>query len=219
MSIYSNDGRKLGFSDDSLVEQVFEQVYRLTSENKYVSPDKVPVSAPLEESTFVRGETFMGAGWSNQFVAILNVAKKPLVMISPPLDGSGKGLYNKPAMFFSITSASSNVEQSAAFISYFINDIDANKVLLAERGVPIASKVRKGLEASVDEGTRATFDYINKINYVDKVVGSAVSPAPVASVQVSDLMKDLYDQVSFGKLSPHDAAAQFMKQANEYLEK
>lgn len=216
-SLYSNTGNMLGFTDPKIVQQLFELINRLTVEKIYVSPNKVPVNSPLEESPLVKGDSYMGYGWSNQFVATAEAAEKPLEMVSLPLDGVHKGLYNKPAMFFSVTAASSYIDQSVRFIDYFINDISANKILVAERGVPIAPKVVEGLKSSVDISTKATFDYINKINYLDKVVGTPVAPAPVAGIQVNELMKDLYSQVVFGKLSPGDAAIKFMKQANEIL--
>jgi multiple sugar transport system substrate-binding protein len=216
-SLYSYSGKMLGFSDPEIVQQLFELINRLTVEKIYVSPNKVPVNSPLEESPFVKGDSFMGYGWSNQFVATADAAGKPLEMVSLPLDGVYKGLYNKPAMFFSVTAASPYIDQSVRFIDYFINDISANGILVAERGVPIAPKVVNGLKNSVDISTKATFDYINKINYLDKVVGTPVVPAPAAGIQVNELMKDLYNQVVFGKLSPNDAANKFMKQANIIL--
>lgn len=216
-SLYSNNGRTLGFTNSDIIQQFFELLDHLTDEKVYISPDKVPVNAPLEESPVAKGQTFMGSGWSNQVVATVNAAGRPLEMVSLPLDGGSKGLYNKPAMFFSVAAASSCIDQSVLFINYFINDISANKTLLAERGVPVVPEIISSLEDSVDASTKATFEYINKINYMDGVVGATAAPAPIAGIQVNKLMKDLYNQVAFGNISPHDAAVRFMEQANNIL--
>jgi len=215
--LYSDDGEKLGFTDTTIIKGLFDQVSQMTNQGIYLSPDKVPVNAPLEDSPFVRGETFIGAGWSNQYAAILNAAGRPVEMVSLPLGGVYNGLYNKPSMFFSISNNSSYKNQCVKFIDYFINDINANNILLAERGVPTSSIIRDVLKSKVDQATSATFNYFDMINFEDKLVGAYISPAPAASNLVVELLKELYNQVAFEEIKPDDAALLFMKRANEIL--
>ena len=49
---------------------------------------------------------------------------------------------SKPSMFFSVGGSSSNKEAAAAYLSFFVNDPEAGKVLGVERGIPCVSAVR-----------------------------------------------------------------------------
>ncbi|AGC69197.1 extracellular solute-binding protein family 1 [Thermoclostridium stercorarium subsp. stercorarium DSM 8532] len=221
-SMYSEDKKSLGFTDSSIPEFVFSLVYELTKSGVYISPDKIPTGTAIEDLPFTKGEAFMGSGWSNQFVAVANAAGRDVELISLPLskESSEKmGLYNKPSCFFSVTQSSQNKDEAVKFVSFFINDLGANKILLAERGVPVAGKVRDGIENDVSEAVAKTFEYINKVNNVDKITSPIDPPDPSAASQVKTLTKNLFDQVAFGKLDPKSAAEQFMKEANEILAK
>ncbi len=46
-------------------------------------------------------------------------------------------------MIWSIGATTKNAEKAAAFISFFVNDLEAGKILAVERGVPMSSKVRE----------------------------------------------------------------------------
>jgi hypothetical protein len=47
-----------------------------------------------------------------------------------------KGTFLKPSMFFSIPAKAENPDLAAKVFNFFLNDLGANDILLAERGVP-----------------------------------------------------------------------------------
>ena len=66
-------------------------------------------------------------------------------------------------MFFSVAETSPHKELAVEFIDFFINDVEANKILFAERGVPISAKVREGLEPLLTDVQVQMFNYLNLI--------------------------------------------------------
>lgn len=214
-TLYSKDGTALGFDDAKIVEELYDRALRLTKAGVYPKPDTLTSVKAIEDNPISKGTAFLGSGWSNQLVGFATAAKKPLNVIQLPA-GSKPGAYLKPSQFFSVSSKSANKEESVKFINFFTNDIEVNKILLAERGVPVSSKVRDGIKSLVDENTQKTFDFIA---LAEKNSAPIDAPEPPGAAEVKKACKNFYDEVLFEKTSPKDAAAKYMKQANEILAK
>lgn len=123
-------------------------------------------------------------------------------------------MYLKPSMFFSVANNSKNKDKCAKFINWFINDLDANKVIKAERGVPISSKVRSEMLSSLTSQGKAMFQFVDKAGKIS----SKVSPAdPSGSAEVRTDLNNEVDAVLYGKKTAKQAAADFRKEANEVL--
>ena len=104
----------------------------------------------------------MDAVWSNQIVAVQSAAgeDRNFVLVHLPRpEGGQPSNYLKPSQFFSITKHAKHPEEAAKFINYFTNNIEANKVLLAERGVPISPKVNEALTPLLGKSQVAISDY------------------------------------------------------------
>ena len=102
------------------------------------------MSAPgLEGSPIVQGKEAMRYQWSNQVVALTTAAGEDRHFVlypMPRVEGGQSANYLKPSMFFSITQQCQHPEEAAMFIDYFTNNLEANDVLFAERGVPVSSR-------------------------------------------------------------------------------
>jgi multiple sugar transport system substrate-binding protein len=128
------------------------------------------------------------------------------------------GTYLKPSQFFSVTKSSANKEEAVKFVDYFVNDIEANRVLLAERGVPIAPKVREDLKGVIDSiAMRSVFEFIDLVGNGN---ASPIDPPdPAGAGEVIKLFRTIDQEVLYGTASPQDAAARFIKEATEILVK
>ena len=94
----------------------------------------------------------------------MEAAKRPLkLMIYPTLPGGVDGHFITPSQFVSLTSHSKHPEEAAKFIDFMTNNLEANEILMAERGVPISSKVREHLLPSLDDATKETFNYLELV--------------------------------------------------------
>ena len=217
-SLYSKDGKSLGFKDTKVLTSIYDRLLTHTKDGSFVSPDKVASVTTPEQDPLCNGSSWFTSVWSNQYVALANAAKRPLKMINLPVEKSDKkmGLYNKPGQFLSVSASTKYKDASMKFVNYFENDIDANNILLGERGVPTNTKVAESVKSKVDTNTAATFDYVNLMNS-KKLVGPIDPPYPTATNQVLAASKQFYDKVSYQKESPSQAATEFMSQANSIL--
>jgi multiple sugar transport system substrate-binding protein len=157
--------------------------------------------------------------WSNQVVAIFTAAGEDRhfkLWLLPRPEGGNSANYLKPSMFFAIPSSCENQEEAARFISFFVNDPEANEILFAERGVPTPSTVREHLTPMLDPVGVETFDFLVR-------VAADYSPIfPPNPVGYNDLRNNIYkpqiaDPILYGQMSPEEGVALFRELANDLL--
>ena len=116
----------------------------------------------------------MGDFWffifSNQLVGMANVVimvnmgmvRKFKFLSLFKVKGQKSPIYMKLSQYFAITATSKNAKLAAKVIDFFTNDVDANKILKGERGVPINTKVLAALKADLDATSADSFDLIQR---------------------------------------------------------
>ena len=212
----TKEGGSLGFADEQLLTEYFAIQVRLLKAGALVKPETAFVTKTVDEGEFAKGLSWLDFVWSNQLVMQANANKRPVVLALLPRIAKPKrpGAYLKPAMFFTAAKSTAHQEEAARFINYFLHDIEANKVLLAERGIPIVPKVRNTLKEMVDPINKQVFEFI-------ALVGNDASPIdppdPPGSGEVLKLFRDTLQEVLYQTVSPKDGAARFIKGANAIL--
>ncbi len=216
-AFFDKSGASLGFTDEQLLIEFYGIQLRLLKAGVLIKPDTAFVSKTIPEGEFAKGQSWVDFVWSNQVVAFADAAKRPIgIAISPKIAGSKRpGTFLKPSMFFSIAKSSANKDEAAKFVNYFINDIEANKALLAERGVPIVPAVRDALKKLVDPVNKQVFEYIDLVGNNN---ASPIDPAdPPGAGEVLKTFLTVDQEVLYGAISAKSGAAKFIKQANEIL--
>ena len=159
--------------------------------------------------------------WSNQLVAAWTAAGDgrhfKLTMLPRPKDGTQAENYLKPSQFISITKDTKHPKEAAMFIDFITNDVEANKILLGERGVPISPKIQEAIKPLLTPAQVETQDYLG-------IVESNGSPLPPPDPAVQSrtwtnnmYLPQLVDPVLLKQTPPEDAVAQFRKDANSLL--
>ncbi|MET3851242.1 ABC transporter substrate-binding protein [Paenibacillus sp. OAE614] len=214
--MYSDDGKAIGCADDQAFIDYFTRYQQWYDKGYILSLDKeAQKKGVAEEDEIVLGHSISGIGWSNQFLAVANLVKdRPLELNPMPGPGTKEGLFLKPSMYFSIAESSKQKEEAAKFISFFINDIEANKLIKGERGVPVSSKVKDALKPILTENEAKIFDYVT---WAESNSSPADPPNPIGSVEVEKLLRDLSEKILFKKIPIDQAAAEFRKEANAIL--
>jgi multiple sugar transport system substrate-binding protein len=222
---YTKDGRSLGYAaaDDAVFAGQLRLARRLIAAGAMIPYSEVVAarSKGVEDDWIVTGRSAITFFWSNQVVATWTAAGvdtrhfalRPLPRLA---SGAGSSNYLKPAQFFSITKDSGSPKAAARLIDYFTNSIEANEVLLAERGVPIASKVREALKPLLPAPQRVVFDFLDRIQ---NDVAPIPPPDPVGN---SDLINNVFiprvvDPVMFGVISPEEGMRVLRKEAARIL--
>ncbi|MDD9268756.1 ABC transporter substrate-binding protein [Paenibacillus sp. GCM10023248] len=214
---FNPDGTSLGFSDPRYFIDYFTMYLKWYEAGYMRSWDKESLSKLTpEENPIALGDGFMTMAWSNQFATLQEAAKKPLNLIGLPGPNGKLGLYLKPTMLFSIAKSSKQKTEAAKFISWFLNDVEANKLINGDRGIPISSKVKEALKPSLSVEDRKVYDYIA---WAEQNSRPMDPPDPIGSAEVSKLLRDMQEQILFRKISVEEAAIKFMSEANAILAK
>lgn len=216
--MYAEDGTALGYADDKPFVEYFKRYQKWYDSGVLLTLDKEATKKGTpEEDEMVMGNSITSVQWSNQYLALATAAKREGIELLPmPGPNTNKGMFLKPSMYFSITKNSKVKEEAAKFISFWINDIEANKIIKAERGIPVSSKVKEALKPNLSPNEAKVFDYVA---WADKNSSPMDPPNPVGSIEVEKLLKDTSEQILYKKISVEDAAAKFRKEANAILAK
>ncbi len=219
--VIGEDGTSLGITDWQPTIDHFNMILRLQEAGVIATPEEAAefVGLPLEQSNIATGLSAMQYQWSNQVVAVFSAAPDRTFRLwhLPRPEGGQPSNYLKPSQFFSITSQCQTPELAADFISFFINDLEANEILSAERGVPIPTPVFEHLASMVeDAATLETFDFIGR-------VGEDSSPIPVADPpNWSNFTGNVYgplfsDPVLYGQISIEEGVEILDTEGNNVL--
>jgi len=190
--------------DDTLAQEFFERV--LDFNNDVIPPFAYTLEYASNEdySGYARGETAMSFIWSNLIGAIRDSLGVDSYLVLPPGPGSLDGLFLRPATFFSIAESSSRKPRAADFVMFFLEDIDANRILSAERGVPVVKAVRDVLAGETTPQNRIMFEYVE---YVSQRAAAAPTAVPNNVTELRGILDRLTREVAFGQISPAAAAS------------
>jgi multiple sugar transport system substrate-binding protein len=214
--LFNAENNALGYKDDKLMTDYLDMRLKWVEKAQAPTPEITKQNSKNEDKLIVHGKAGMSFAASNIIVALENAAKRPLALAPLPGPNAEKGMYLKPSQFLSISKNSKYKEEAAKFISFFSNDVEANKILAGDRGVPISSKVREGIKGSVNEGTKKTFDYIGQIT---GHTSAWYSEFPDSYQEILNLIGDINDKVLYKQLTPALGAKEFRTKAEQILKR
>ncbi|WP_341277870.1 extracellular solute-binding protein [Paenibacillus sp. FSL H8-0537] len=214
--LYNEAGNGLGYEDDQLFVDFFGKLADLVKSGAAPTPDTLAQIKGVEDDMTVKGTQVGVWQWSNQFVALQQAVNRPMKIASMLNPGAKEGLYLKPSMFFSISKNSKAKEEAAKFINFFVNDADANKLILGERGVPVSSVIKEELKPLLSPEQVQVFDYVAW----SEENSSPMDPVdPIGAIEVFASLKSLTEQLNYGQISAEDAAKKFRSEAENVLKK
>lgn len=222
---YAPDGRSLGYppADDALFADHLRMARRLVAAGAMIPYGDIVAlrSKGVEDDPIVTGRSVVTFLWSNQVVAAWTAAgidTRRFELRALPRIGSraGSSNYMKPAQFLSVTRNASSTREAAGLIDWFTNSIEANTLLMAERGVPIAAKVREALKPLLAVPQRRVFEYLDRIQ---RDVAPIPPPDPVGN---TDLINNVFiprvvDPVMFGTINPAEGMRILRQEAARIL--
>ncbi|WP_164716356.1 ABC transporter substrate-binding protein [Paenibacillus whitsoniae] len=209
------DKTGIGFEEKTYVD--FYTMKKSLMKDGLIPPVDVVVSIKSpEESMLAKKKSAISFLYSNQLPNITKAAGRQLKLIPLPGPNAAKGAALPASAQFSIAANSQNKEEAAKFISYFVNNVDANKILNAERGMPAVAKVREGIKEGFAPEQKAVAEYIDKIAKASSPIDP---PVPNGSTEIFNLMKDLEQQILYDKITPQQGYATLKVEAAKIIEK
>jgi multiple sugar transport system substrate-binding protein len=219
---FTPDGKALGYTDDQKYTDYLKMLMRLQDAGAIPSQQEDIAQyrpASVESTPIVPGKAAMQYFWSNQLVAVWTAAgndrKLQLIHLPRPKGGQSEN-YLKPSQFISITSQSKHPQEAAMFIDFMTNDVEANKILLGERGVPISPKIQEAIKPLL---TPAQLEVQNYLSRVEKDNSALPPPDPATQSKLQDsiFLPQLVDAVLLKQAAPEAAVSQFRKDATALL--
>jgi multiple sugar transport system substrate-binding protein len=219
LALYTAEG-KLGFTEAEAIEW-FTMWNQIRADGICVDAETqaLDTNGPLETTMVILGKAAMMPSNSNQLVAYQTLSQDDLTISSYPriAPGVGGGHYRKPSMFFSVGGSSANKEAAAAYLSFFINDPEAGKVLGVERGIPCVSSVRDVVAPTLGEKDQVALNFVANLG---DLLGKLPPPPPAAAGEIDvSLLRVLSQEVAFGARTAEDAGKFFVTEAAAILER
>ncbi|SFK74086.1 multiple sugar transport system substrate-binding protein [Paenibacillus sp. 1_12] len=216
-NLFGPDGVALAYTDDKLFVDYYKQLQRMYDAGLLMSMDKFAQKKGVpEDDEMVLGNAGISFSWSNLYVAESAVAKRTLEIAPPPGPNIDKGLYLQSSQALSVSKNSKNKEEAAKFVNFMINDIEGQKIMKGERGVPASTKVQDAIKPLLTPEEQKVVDYVA---WVGKNTKSDNPIDPVGAVEIVKLLTDLSQQILYKKTTPEEAAAKFRKESNAILVK
>ena len=218
---FTADQRALGISQNqrafAAMRDYFEMINRLRTACALWDPEDAFIQGrAMAEEPLATGRTWNAGFWSNQFAGHSAAANRTLdFYMYPTVEGNRApyGTYLRPSMYISMAESSTNKELAARFINFFSNDIEANRILMAERGVPIPTNVRADLHSRVPANDAIIFDYITRIT----PFASSGTTYPAATAEVEANMRNIVLSMIMGRVAVNTGVDQIVQQSGAIL--
>lgn len=216
LQLYGEDGESLGYEDDKHFVEFFGMIDELAEAEAVVPPDVNAQVKGIEDAPIIKDNAVFEWGWSNFYRAYNEAAKRPLGLQPLPGPNAEKGLFLKPSMYFSVSKNSKVKGEAAKFIDFFVNNVEANKIIMGDRGVPVSSKVKEALMPLLDETQKSVFEYVT---WAEEHSSKMSPPAPLGSAEINAALTDLTEQIKFGEIEPEEAAEKFRAEAQSIFKR
>lgn len=216
--LYTADG-KLGFKPGTAAK--FWEQLKLQRDEKASPPASIhseDSAASLENSLFGTNRLAMGWSWTNQLASLESATGSEIKMLrSPSLSGSAveNGMYYKPTMYWSISAQSKNPQEAATFVDFLLNNVDAGKILMTDRGIPTNSEVLAAITPDLKPADATVVKFLADIK-ADIKQAPPIPPVGASGVQEA-IIRNTAD-VLFDKVSPEQAAAAFTTEVQGMLD-
>lgn len=214
-SVFNAEGDGLGFEEDVLVD-FFDMLQSMVNEGTAAPHDVMMDYIDGGDSMIGEGTAAMGMAASNQIIGAQQSTDMQLGLnIMPSLEGGEHGNWIRPSMSFSISAHSEKEEAAAAFIDFFTNNLEANEILQADRGVPVSSAVRDHLSGIVDGATAETFEFLE---LVEEYTSPADPLSPPGEAEVRGSFQRVVEVLKYDQITPEEATQQFIQESQSILQ-
>lgn len=208
--LYDMENGKLGFEENDVLP--WFKYWEETTQNGGVVPPQLAVSNPLSDpskSLIITGKVGMSLTASNQLVAHQALTEDPLTMVQLPRGPKGTGVVFESSQGLSGYAETKHPEEVAAFISFFVNDPEAAKILGNDRGVPVMAANREQLRQNASDVDEIVYDYTNRVSEAAAAEPFAVSYNPPGFAEYSKLAETTVQEIGFGRKSVEEAVKDF----------
>lgn len=213
----TDDGAKVQATEEELT-QAFDILQQLFASG---------TAQPLGEASLFTGQMEQNPKWLNgeigftvDWTATVDKYKSSLpdgsfAVGQPPFakDGDNQNIQLTSAMGLGVSARSKNVDVATHFANWLMTDPKAALLLGTKRSVPNNSAALKALE-----GDGQVSKEISQMLEWAKAAPAARPPMIQTNSEVADIVKDICEQVVYGKMTPLEAAQKFLSDVQAKLD-
>jgi multiple sugar transport system substrate-binding protein len=205
----------MGFKDPQMLTPYIQMRADLIKEGASPDAGAEMEITNIENDFLVTGEAGMTWVAVNQFPTIYKVCAdqgRTLALATLPrvTKNGNAGSHIQSSQMLCVSKDSKNKKAAAEFISWFQNDVECNKILDGERGIPINDDCRAAVSGNTKNdaegnGKKIMFDYVT-------LVGTFPTPekvnvtSPAGQDEVVDLYRGYIQKVVSGEMTASEAA-------------
>ncbi|MGW3290668.1 ABC transporter substrate-binding protein [Streptomyces sp. NPDC001002] len=213
-SLYTKDNQ-LGFTADDLTKwwTFTDQLRREGA----VSPAEqtTQLAGFVENTPLARGKATSDNNWDAPASGYASFIPTGIALAPMPSGEDGTpGQYFKPSMFMGVSAHTGHPKEAAELIDFMINDKDAAKILGATRGIPVNETIRAETKSQLQGFDKTISDYQAS---VDGTLKDPPQAPPSGDNALQSTFQRDYDQVSYERLSPREAAENYITEAKAEL--
>ena len=213
-ALYTEDG-KLGFTADDLTRW-WTFTDRLRREGA-VSPAEqtTQLDGSVENTPLGRGTSVTDANWDAPASGFLGLVKGGVALAPMPSGEDGTpGQYFKPSMFLGVSANTAHPKEAAQLVDFLVNDRQAAKILGASRGIPVNERVRDEIGPQLEDFDKTIADF--QASLEGELKDPPQAPPAGDNALQSTFQRD-YDQVSYARMPPREAAENYVTEAKAEL--
>lgn len=213
-SLYTEAGG-LGFTADDLTKwwTFTDQLRREGA----VSPAEqtTQLDGSVENTPLGRGKAVSDFNWDAPSSGYLALIPTGTALAPMPSGADGTpGQYFKPSMFLGVSAHTGHAKEAARLVDFLLNDQDAAKILGATRGIPVNETIRERTAPLLKDFDKTVADY--QASLEGKLKDPPQAPPSGDNALQSTFQRD-YDQVSYERMSPREAAENYITEAKAEL--
>lgn len=212
--LYGAQGQ-LGF-DAADATEWFEYWERIRGVGGCVPADiQVLGKHSFQTSLLILGYAAMDFAHSNMFLNYQARMAQPLELIPfPVIEGGKPGHYHKPSQMLSIAASSKTPDLAVKLANFLVTSPQAVTILGVDRGIPPSPVVRKMLLPQLDEASRQTISYIDRL---EPYVGALPDVPPPNAGEIAIVFQSIGHEIAFRRMSPRQGGELLIRQAAAIL--
>ncbi|MDH6622780.1 multiple sugar transport system substrate-binding protein [Streptomyces sp. LBL] len=213
-ALYTKDGG-LGFTADDLT-QWWTFADKLRREGAVSAAEQTTqMDGSVENTPFGRGHATADTNWDAPSSGYLALVPTGIALAPMPSGEDGTpGQYFKPAMFLGVSANTGHPKESAQLVDFLLNDQDAAKILGVTRGIPVNETIRERTVPQLKDFDKTVAAFQSSLEGTLKDPPQA-PPSGDNALQTT-FQRD-YDQVSYERMSPREAAENYVTEAKAEL--
>jgi multiple sugar transport system substrate-binding protein len=171
---------------------------------------------PKEEAQIVKGACAMFVVAGNQSKIYQNNTKDTLGLSRLPTMPNGVNPRGEIVVgaYLSVSPTSKYIDEAVKVISFFVNDIEANRIFNCEQGIPGSTVVQKGIE---DIMHPMDIKVSNLLNETLLDIPAPV-PCPNGALAIISALTAANQAIAYGQMTVDKAVEQFMTESRQALE-